>query len=103
MGEGFDLEFDERDFVEPSPASIRAELETILTSHAFHAAHAQKAFLRFVVEETIAGRGHRIKESTIGIEALRRGESFDPRLDPLCADSGCQTANPARQILRQRR
>jgi hypothetical protein len=36
-----------------------------------------------VVEETIAGRGHQIKERIIGIEALRRGESFDPRLDPI--------------------
>jgi TolB-like protein/Tfp pilus assembly protein PilF len=35
------------------------------------------------VEEAMAGRGHQIKESTIGIEALGRGESFDPRLDPI--------------------
>ncbi len=65
------------------PDAIREELNKILASQAFRSAQGQKAFIRYVVEEAIAGRGHQLKESNIGIEALNRGESFDPRLDPI--------------------
>jgi tetratricopeptide (TPR) repeat protein len=43
----------------------------------------QRKFLRYAVEETTAGRGHLIKEYVIGVEGLEKGESFDPRLDPI--------------------
>jgi TolB-like protein/tetratricopeptide (TPR) repeat protein len=78
-----DVKLDAEDCAELSPDAIREELKKILTSQAFRAAHGQQAFLRYVVEEVIAGRGHQIKESIIGIEAFGRGESFDPRLDPI--------------------
>lgn len=38
-------------------------------------------FLRFVVDETLAGRGHLLKEYTIGVEALGRPARFDPAAD----------------------
>jgi TolB-like protein/Tfp pilus assembly protein PilF len=66
----------------PSDA-IRNELEKILASRAFRSAQSQRSFLRYAVEEAIAGRGNLIKEYMIGMEALGRGESFDPRLDPI--------------------
>jgi len=40
-------------------------------------------FLRYVVEETLAARGGAIKEYTLGLEVFERGESFDPREDPI--------------------
>jgi serine/threonine-protein kinase len=39
--------------------------------------------LKFVVEESVNGRADRLKEYTIGAEALGKGESFDPRTDPI--------------------
>ena len=63
--------------------AIRTELEKVLASRTFRSAQGQRAFLRYVAEEAIAGRGHLIKEYIIGIEAFGRGESFDPRLDPI--------------------
>jgi TolB-like protein/Tfp pilus assembly protein PilF len=68
----------------PLPADvIRNELERILKSATFRSARGQRGFLRYAVEEVIAGRGHLLKEYVIGMEAFGRGESFDPRLDPI--------------------
>jgi len=67
----------------PGEAEIRSQLSKILNSQTFRSAEGQRAFLRFAVEETIAGRGESLKEYTIGTEAFGRGEVFDPRLDPI--------------------
>ncbi|HWG58820.1 MAG TPA: tetratricopeptide repeat protein, partial [Candidatus Acidoferrales bacterium] len=40
-------------------------------------------FLEFVVEESLAGRQHRLKEYVIGIEVFGRVDSFDPRVDSI--------------------
>ena len=42
-----------------------------------------RAFLRFIVEETLAGRGDRIKAYTIATSVLGRDEAFDPQSDPI--------------------
>jgi tetratricopeptide (TPR) repeat protein len=68
---------------EISPDEIQMVLETTLASRTFRSAEMQRRFLRYAVEQTIAGRGHLIKEYVIGTEALGRRESFDPRLDPI--------------------
>jgi len=65
----------------PCVESIQEELERILSSPTFQAAEGQKNFLRFVVEHTIAGRPHEVKEYTVGVEVFGRGATFDPRLD----------------------
>jgi serine/threonine-protein kinase len=39
--------------------------------------------LRFIVEETLAGRSNGLKEYTLGVDAFDRGEDFDPRLNPI--------------------
>ncbi|MGH6916396.1 MAG: adenylate cyclase, partial [Geminicoccaceae bacterium] len=63
--------------------SIQIELERIIASSAFDASPRNRAFLRFVVEETLAGRGDRIKGYTIGTSVLGRDEAFDPQSDPI--------------------
>jgi adenylate cyclase len=67
----------------PGEAEVRSQLFKILSSQTFRSAEGQRAFLRFAVEQTIAGRGELLKEYTIGTEAFGRGEMFDPRLDPI--------------------
>jgi hypothetical protein len=39
--------------------------------------------LRFVVERALEGRNGEIKEFVIGVEALGRNTSFDPKSDPI--------------------
>ncbi len=40
-------------------------------------------FLRYIVEETLAGRASGIKEQVLGMEVFDRGQDFNPRLDPI--------------------
>jgi TolB-like protein/Tfp pilus assembly protein PilF len=63
--------------------SIRQELARLLASQTFHAAKAQKRFLWFVVEQTLAGCAQELKEYTVGVQVFKRGPQFDPRLDTI--------------------
>jgi adenylate cyclase len=67
----------------PAPTAVHEALEKILASQTFRAAEGQKNFLRYAVEETLAGRGPLIKEYSVGTAVFDRGESFDPRLDTI--------------------
>src|SRR3954447_7959694 len=60
----------------PSPDEIRAELERIISSPEFPVPARAVAFLRYVVEESLAGRATRIKGYSIAIEVFDRDESF---------------------------
>jgi tetratricopeptide (TPR) repeat protein len=64
-------------------AEIRAELELILRSRAFVQSHRIRRFLQFVVEESLLGQPHRLKEYLIGLEVFDRREAFDPRVDSI--------------------
>ncbi|MEJ2189349.1 MAG: hypothetical protein P8Y93_07985 [Acidobacteriota bacterium] len=66
-----------------SPADILEQLERILGHPEFHATEKMKAFLRFVVEETLEGRKHRIKGYTIATKVFGRGDDFDAGQDPI--------------------
>ena len=66
----------------PPEASIREQLERVLASRQFSAAEGARKFLRFVVEEALAGRADRLKEYTLAVEVLGRPESFDTKTNP---------------------
>ena len=63
----------------PSPESVRAQLDKILASRAFAGAERPGRFLRFVVEQALAG--NQLKETLLGVEVFGRNPSYDPRLD----------------------
>ncbi len=67
----------------PSDEDISDALSRVLNSGIFGAAPRLSAFLRFIVERSLAGEGARIKGYTIGVEALGREPSFDPQIDPI--------------------
>ena len=62
---------------------VRAQLERILASAPFADAERARRFLGFVVERALEGRDGEIKEFVIGVEALGRNTSFDPKSDPI--------------------
>src|ERR1700758_5210043 len=64
-------------------AEIRSQLERILRSRAFIQSHRIRRFLQFVVEESLLGQPHRLKEYLIGLEVFDRREAFDPRVDSI--------------------
>jgi TolB-like protein len=67
--------------IKPTPAEVRAELERVLGSASFAQAGRASEFLRFVVEQTLAGA--KSKGYTIAIEVFGRPPDFDPQADPL--------------------
>jgi adenylate cyclase len=63
--------------------AIERQLGRILASPEFHATDKMRDFLRFVVEEKLAGRSHRIKGYTVAVNVFGRGEDFDATNDPI--------------------
>lgn len=63
------------------PEKVRKQLERILASNAFATAKSARRFLRYVVEESLAGRGDQIKEYVVGAAVFARGDEYDPRVD----------------------
>ncbi|WP_439623590.1 adenylate cyclase [Shinella sp.] len=60
----------------PGIEEIRTELDRILSSREFPGTGRAAAFLRYVVEETLAGRANRLKGYSIAIEVFGRDETF---------------------------
>ncbi|MHB2168946.1 hypothetical protein [Alsobacter sp. R-9] len=63
--------------------AIRSQLGRVLASPDFGRSERLSKFLRFIVEETLAGRADRLKAYTIALAVFDRPASFDPQADPL--------------------
>ncbi len=67
--------------VEPlDPVTIRAQLDRICDSETFRSSPLLSRFLRFTVDQTLAGESEALKESVLGVEVCGRTK-FDPRYD----------------------
>lgn len=67
---------------ESGEAAVRAQLHRILNSAPFQRSRRRQRFLEYIVNETLAGRGDRIKGYTIAVEVFERPSTFDPNIDP---------------------
>ncbi|GJD62695.1 hypothetical protein [Methylobacterium frigidaeris] len=65
-----------------SAEAVRHSLDGCLGAPAFRRSQKLAAFLSYIVEEELAGRGEAIKAYTIATQALGRADSFDPSNDP---------------------
>jgi hypothetical protein len=63
--------------------TINAALEQIMHSARLRSAVQLRRFLAFVVEESLSGRGDKLKAYTIATRALGRPSDFDPGKDPI--------------------
>jgi TolB-like protein len=68
---------------ESDQSAIREQLDRVLKSGPFHQSQRRQRFLEYLVNETLAGRGGRLKAYTIAVEVFERPQSFDPLVDPL--------------------
>ena len=62
---------------------VREHLERVVASPDFVAAPRLAAFLRFIVEEALEGRGGELKETTVATRVFGRRPDFDPRFDSI--------------------
>jgi TolB-like protein len=67
----------------PAAEDVCAQLERLVASPDLDASARARRFLRYVVEETLAGRADRIKAYAIGTEVFERSSDFDPQGDPV--------------------
>jgi len=67
----------------PDGGSMAAGLERVLRWPGLQASERQKRLLVYLVEETLAGRGSRLKAYNIATTILGRNERFDPQIDPV--------------------
>jgi adenylate cyclase len=63
--------------------TVLAALDDLLNDPGFKTSARNKRFLRFVVEETLAGRASRIKSYTIAVDVFGRPPDFDGSIDPI--------------------
>lgn len=68
---------------EPLRTKVRSELLAITCCESFERSPQLQRFLRYLVHETLAGRGSRLKEYVIGTEVFGRSPDYDPQLDSL--------------------
>jgi Tol biopolymer transport system component len=68
---------------DPPDSAVRAQLETILASAVFSRSEHLRRLLTFIVEQTLAGQGHTLKESVLAHELYRKGTDFDGGADPV--------------------
>jgi adenylate cyclase len=66
-----------------SVEAVRDQMMRILSSPQLDASARNRKFLTFVVEETLAGRGGRIKGYTVATSVFGRDEHFDPQIDSI--------------------
>jgi hypothetical protein len=69
--------------MQPKEADIRVALGRLLASPGLKKSPQLVSFLTFIIDETLAGRGDRIKAYNIAADALGRDADFDPQKDPI--------------------
>jgi adenylate cyclase len=79
----------------PSHGEIYSHLERLVANRNFRASPSQIAFLKFVVDQTLAGNAGSIKGYTVATQVFGRGPEFDQNSDPIVSIQ----ANRLRQAL----
>ncbi|MBK8176078.1 MAG: hypothetical protein IPK66_12690 [Rhodospirillales bacterium] len=69
--------------VQPPPDEVRAQIRRILGDPALQASPARRELLRFIVEETLAGRADQLKGFAIALAVFGRSDDFAPQSDPV--------------------
>jgi TolB-like protein len=68
---------------ESDQKAIREQLVRILKSGPFHQSPRRQRFLEYIVNETLAGRGERLKGYNVALEVFDRPNTFDSNVDPI--------------------
>ena len=83
--------------------AVKEQLEVILESKDFSASDRFRQFLRFVVEETLAGHENELKAYTIATQVFGRDKNFDPLLDPVVRVEASKLRNKLEQFYLRRK
>lgn len=76
--------------VRPRSEEVRGQLARVLASPLFHHSRHYPSLLRYVVNETLEGRGSHLKERALGVEVFGRDPEYDTNADPVVRTSACE-------------
>jgi hypothetical protein len=76
--------------IRPRGEEVRAQLARLLGSPLFQHSKHYPSLLRYVVNETLEGRGGHLKERALGVEVFGRGADYDSNADPVVRTSACE-------------
>jgi hypothetical protein len=68
---------------EEEKTAVQGQMEKLVASSYFNHSRRFPSFLRYVVEQTVAGHDDALKERTIGIEIFSRPADYDTASDPI--------------------
>ena len=68
---------------EADKGKVREQMTRLLESHQFKNSRRYPALLRFIVEETLEGRGEFLKERLLGVRVFERPADYDTAADPI--------------------
>ena len=88
---------------ESEQEAIREQLVRILNSGPFHQSPRRKRFLEYIVNETMAGRGERLKGYNVALEVFDRPKTFDPDVDPIVRIEAARLRDRLREYYEDRR
>jgi tetratricopeptide (TPR) repeat protein len=66
-----------------SAGEIHIQLQAVLADRRFISSKRNAAFLRYVVEQTLGGKAHEIKEIVIAADIYGRDDGYDPKTDSI--------------------
>src|SRR5260370_15735359 len=78
----------------PHPEAVRAQLARILASPLFNHSKHYPGLLRYVVIETLEGRGGHLKERALAAAVFRPEPTYDTHADPGGPTSACEGRTP---------
>jgi hypothetical protein len=65
----------------PGSEAAREQIDRLLASNTFHASEVLRRLLRFLADKTFSGEAEDLKEYSIGLDALGKPPTYDPRQD----------------------
>ena len=74
----------------PSAGDVHGQLARLLGSPPFRSSRRCSDFLRYVVEESSAGRTDQLKERTVGVAVFDRDPDYDTNQDPVVRNTAGQ-------------
>jgi hypothetical protein len=74
----------------PQREDVQAQLARLLASPLFQHSKHYPGFLRYVVNETLEGRGGFLKERALGVEVFGRHPDYDTNADPVVRTSASE-------------
>ncbi len=63
--------------------AVSLQMKLIFESQEFNATPQQIALLKFIVNQTLAGKGRETNDYTVAAEIFGRGAAFDVSIDPI--------------------